>query len=317
MQIKKKLRKLQSVGLREAIKIITRNFLFGKGFAFFEKFGIHVLPVYYYSPIPDTRELRKNFDRWYREWSFAGVDFNLEEQLNLLNSLRAYKIECDKLPSSGDIAEQDFGEGYGEPESHILYSMIRHFKPNTIIEVGSGYSTFFSVKALSLNKQQNGIDSKMICIEPYPHPELKKIRGDCQIQILPKLVQDVGIDFFNVLGKGDILFIDSSHIVKIDSDVNYLYLEVLPNLKKGVVIHIHDISFPYPTPNPDYWIFRKHQFWTEAAIVQAFLMYNSTFKILMCSSFLHYKAPETLCSVFNIYDPRRHFPSSLWLQKIR
>lgn len=317
MQFKRKLRMLQSVGFREALKIVMRHFLFEKGFTFFEKFGIHVLPIHYSSPIPDTRELRKNLDQWYREWSFTGVNFNLEEQLKLLDSLRAYKNECDKLPSYKEVSEQVFGSGCGQVETHILHSMIRHSKPHTIIEVGSGVSTFFSVNALSLNKRENGIDSRMICIEPYPYTALNRIRGDCQIKIIPKLVQDVDIGFFEILREGDILFIDSSHISKINSDVNYLYLEVLPNLNEGVVIHIHDIPFPYPTPNPDYWIFSKHQFWTEAALVQAFLIYNSAFKIMLCSSYLHYRVPEVLASVFSIYDRKKHFPASMWLQKVR
>jgi len=158
----------------------------------------------------------------------------------------------------------------------------------------------------------------MICIAPYPKPQLRKIQGDCQIQLIPKVVQDIDIEFFKVLDVGDILFIDSSHIVKIASDVNFLLLDVLPNLNKRVVIHIHDIPFPYPSLNPDLFIFRGHPFWTESALLQAFLTYNSAFKILLCSSYLHYKKPKELGAVFKIYDPAvRIFPSSIWLQKVR
>ncbi|WP_287586335.1 class I SAM-dependent methyltransferase [Candidatus Borrarchaeum sp.] len=316
MQVKKKLRALRSVGFREAAKLILSEFLFGKGFTFFERFGIHVLPVHYSSPVPDTRELRKNLNEWYREWSFTGVDFNIDEQIKLLDSLRGYGLECNDLPHYEKVAAQGFGAGYGEVESHILHAMIRYFNSRIIIEVGSGISTFFAVNALSLNKREKELDSRMICIEPYPQLSLKKIEGDCKIEIVPKLVQHFDVDFFKILGKGDILFIDSSHIVKINSDVNYLFLEVLPNLNKGVVIHIHDIPFPYPTPNPDYFIFRRHQFWTEAALAQAFLVHNFAFRILLCSSYLHYKAPEALSSVFSIYDSKKHFPASLWLQKV-
>lgn len=316
MQIKKKLQKLRAFGCKEALKVIFRYFLFEKGFAFFEKFGIHILPVHYCSPIPDTRWLRKNLNKWYRESSLAGIDLNMEEQLKLLDRLRIYKVECDNLPSCEEVSGQFFGEGYGQVESHVLHSVIRYFKPHSIVEIGSGVSTFFSVNALSLNKQKDGIDSKIICIEPYPQRALKKIRGNCEIKIIPSLVQDVSADFFELLDEKDILFIDSSHMVKIGSDVNYLYLEVLPRLKKGVIVHLHDIPFPYPSSNPKYWIFRKHLFWTEPALVQAFLMYNSSFKVLLCLSYLHYKAKEFLSSVFSIYDPMRHFPSSFWLQKI-
>lgn len=188
------------------------------------------------------------------------------------------------------------------------------FCPLTFIVLSRIHVNF--VRALSLNKRSDGINSKMICIEPYPKPHLRKIQRDWQIQLIPKLVQDVDVEFFKVLDEGDILFIDSSHIVKIASDVNFLYLDVLPNLNKGVVIHIHDIPFPYPTLNPDYWIFKAHLFWTESALLQAFLTYNQAFKILLCSSYLHYKKPKELGSAFKIYDPARHFPSSIWLQKV-
>lgn len=316
MHFKEKLQILSSMGFRDASKTVVRHLLFGRNFAFFEKFGVHILPVHYGSPIPDTRELRKRFNLWYKESDLTGIDMNTEEQLKLLNTLQTYQTECDEL-FYGEVARHGFGPGYGEVESHILHSMIRYLKPHTIVEVGSGVSTSFSVNALSLNKGRDGINSKMISIEPYPRSQLRNIQGDCEIKIIPKLIQDINIEFFKILDEGDILFIDSSHIVKVASDVNFLYLDVLPNLKKGVVIHMHDIPFPYPTPDPEYWIFRAHQFWTESALLQAFLAYNSAFKILLCSSYLHYKKPKELGYVFKIYDPARHFPSSIWLQKVR
>jgi len=316
MQFKEVLQILRSYGFRDTLKTIVRHLLFETTFTFFEKFGVHILPVHYYSPIPNTRELRKSFYRWYKESNLTGIDMNIEEQLKLLNVLRTYQTECDELPPYEQIASQGFGEGYGVVESHILHSMVRYLKPHTIIEVGSGVSTFFSVNALSLNKRSDGINSKIICIEPYPRLSLNKIQGDCQIQIIPKLIQDIDIEFFKILDEKDILFIDSSHMVKIASDVNFLYLDVIPNLKKGVVIHIHDIPFPYPTPDPERWIFGAHQFWTESILLQAFLAYNSAFEVLLCSSYLHYKKPKELGYVFKIYDPMRHFPSSIWLQKI-
>jgi Methyltransferase domain len=315
------------MGFREAVRIIVQRLLqrllLGKSsfsrerFTFFEKFGVHVLPVHYYSPVPDTRELRKNLDKWYREWNFTGVDFDMEGQLQILDNLRAYKRECNELLPYNDPFLRELGEGFGELEAHILYAMIRRLKPRNVIEVGSGMSTFFSVNALSRNNEEAEIAATMTCIEPYPRPALHKVNGACQTRIIPKLVQEVSVEFFEALSGGDILFIDSSHMVKINGDVNYLYLEVLPRLAEGVVVHIHDICFPYPTPPPEDWILTKHQFWTEAAMVQAFLIFNSAFKVLLCSSYLHYKAPETLYSVFSFPKYDIGVPSSLWLQKVR
>ena len=312
---------------RDAVRIICERLLqrlllgkssfSGERFTFFEKFGVHVLPVHYYSPVPDTRDLRKNLDKWYRESSFTGVDFDMEGQLEILDTLRAYKPECDELPPYNDPFLHQLGEGFGEVESHVLYAMIRRLKPRNVTEVGSGISTFFSVKALSRNNEEAGIAATMTCVEPYPRPALNRVNGACEMRIIPKLVQEVSPEVFEALSRGDILFIDSSHMVKINSDVNYLYLEVLPRLAEGVVVHIHDICFPYPTPPPDYWIFKKHQFWTEAALVQAFLTFNSAFKILLCTSYLHYKSPEALYSAFSFPKHDTGVPASLWLQKVR
>lgn len=298
------------------IKNRLTRLLFGRGFTFFEKFGLHVLPIHFYSPVPDTRVLRQTRNRWYKEGEFRGVDFDLQGELALLQQLAYHRAEYNELPSLKQLADKQLGEGYGEVESHLLYAMIRHYKPRLIVEVGSGVSTLFSVKALSQNKLVDGVNSKITCIEPYARPALYTLKGECEISIIEKPVQDIELAFFENLGENDVLFIDSSHISKIDSDVNYLFLEVLPRLKPGVIVHIHDILFPYPTPDPDLWVFRAHQFWSEAALVQAFLTYNSAFKILMCSSYLHYKAPDDLATVFKIYEQTIHFPSSLWLKRV-
>jgi len=316
MRLNKILRKLRLSELKRAVKGAIRRFLLGRMFERFERLGIHVLPVHFYSPVPDTRELRRDLSKWYREGSFIGVDFNMGEQIQLLDKLRAYHSEYDNLPPYEKVRMRGFGEGYGEVEAHILHAMVRHLKSSNVIEVGSGISTFFTVNALSLNKKSDNIGSKILCVDPYPRREINEIKGDCQIEMISRPVQEISAEVFEVLNKGDILFIDSSHIVKINSDVNYLYFEVLPRLNEGVVIHIHDIPFPYPTPDPEHWVFRKHQFWTEAALVQAFLMYNTAFKILLSSSYLHYKAPDALKSAFSVYDHERHFPASLWLQKV-
>src|ERR1017187_5882615 len=119
--------------------------------------------------------------------------------------------------------------------------------PCIYFEIGSGLSTYYASLALNKNKVLDQKNSHIICVEPYPYAKLKSIDN---ILIYQEEVQDVSIDKFQVLEENDILFIDSTHIVKIDGDVPYIYLEVLPQLKKGVYIHIHDIAFPYNIPYP-------------------------------------------------------------------
>jgi predicted O-methyltransferase YrrM len=312
----KKLQKLKAKGPKEAIKTVIRKILFGKALVFFERLGFHILPVHFYSPVPSIRELRKNPKTWYQEGSFSGIDFNIEEQEGLLEKLKAYEDEYTKLPPYEQVAQQYFGEGYGEVEAHILYAMVRHLKPATVIEVGSGISTYFLANAAAVNNRSSQDECQIICVEPYPWPKLEILSRDNKLKIIKKPVQEMDLNLFKMLKENDILFIDSSHIVKIGSDVNYLFLEVLPNLNKGVVVHIHDIFFPYPIFSRSLYLFSEFRFWTEPAIVQAFLTYNNVFKILLCSSYLHYKKPQVLQAAFSVYNPQSHLPSSLWIKKI-
>jgi Methyltransferase domain len=282
-------------------------------FRMFERMGLHVIPVHYYSPVPDTRELLRNKPHWNKESDLSDLNFNQQEQLHLNEAFSKFRNECDLLPSFADLQSQGFGPGYGEMEALILHCFVRHFQPATIIEVGSGVSTFFSGNALSMNLK-DGKDSRLTCIEPYPYAKLRSI--SYVHEIVEKKVQDVDISFFQQLGNNDILFLDSSHSVKIGSDVNYLILEVLPSLKKGVLIHIHDIPFPYLYPYPEFWIFDRLTFWQEAVLLKAFLSNNNAFEIIYCSSYLHFKNPALLKSTFPKYDNSKHFPSSIWLRKI-
>jgi Methyltransferase domain len=155
----------------------------------------------------------------------------------------------------------------------------------------------------------------MTCIEPYPTAKITELADQGRIRLCAKEVQDVEIKTFRDLEENDLLFIDSSHVAKVDSDVNWLYLEVLPNLKTGVVIHIHDISFPYLTFMPEHPLFEHSLLWNEAALLKAFMMYNEVFGVLMCQSYLHYECPEAIKNMVSCYDARRHFPASLWLVK--
>jgi len=317
MRLKRQWQRIRSIGVVRYLGFAAQRVLFLKPFSFFERLGLHVLPVHHYSPVPDTRELRRNRDRWFRESSMPGVRIDVAEQLPLLDAFRGFQPEIRSLPAHERLEAMGLGEGFGEVESQILYSFVRHTKPRTVVEVGGGTSTFISIQALEANKRLDDIDGRLVTIEPFPANELSKLRPECGWQLIRKPVQAVSPEFFDALDSGDILFIDSSHIAKLGSDVMHLYLEVVPRLRAGVRIHIHDISFPYPSSDPEEWVFTRHQFWTEPAIVQAFLAFNDSFRILLCSSYLHYKAPHELAKTFPDYDPNRHFPSSLWLERVR
>jgi predicted O-methyltransferase YrrM len=309
------------MGLRAVTRAASAKLVFERVFPLFERLGLHVLPVHFYSPVPDTRQLRHNLERWHREWSLAGIDLDLEHQRDWIGQLADFQSEFDTLPSEADVASRGFGEGYGEVESRILYAMLRKIKPATVIEVGSGVSTFFAASALSMNRHDDddGRTPRIVSIEPYPYRTLRTLPGlipGVQFDMITRQVQDVELEVFQELNDGDVLFIDSSHVSKLDSDVNRLYLEVLPSLRPGVFIHIDDIPFPYQALNPEHWIFKKHRFWNEAALLNAFLAFNSSFRIMFSLSYLHCKQPDVLQTLLP-YDAFQHHPSSIWLQRVR
>jgi hypothetical protein len=247
----------------------------------------------------------------------SGIQMVGDRQDAFLESLGHFGSECDQLPGFGQVMADGFGLGYGEVEAHFLHCAIRHLKPRRIIEVGSGVSTFFSLNALDVNSRSGGTPATMICIEPYPSPKLCDLVRQRQVTLYEKQVQDVDPQLFEQLEEGDILFIDSSHVGKLDSDVYFLLLRVLPRLKKGVVVHLHDIPLPYLTCPPSHRMFGSSLFWNEAAFLQAFLTWNPVFEVLACQSYLHYHHPESIKKIAHIYDPATHFPSSLWMQRVQ
>ena len=297
------------------IKLISRRngawpFLFRE----FEKKGIHILPLRQDSPVPDTRELLQNRHLWYKEADLSALNFNMQEQVRLHHSFLAFQNEFKFLPAFPELVFSGFTSDFDKIDALILHCFIRSFKPGVVIEIGPGIPTFFSGAALRLNRRE-GKDSRLICIEPN---QAQKLRSNIPFihDVVEKKVQEVGKEFFQQLNENDILFIDSSHAVKIGSEANYLIVEILPALKKGVLVHLHQIPFPYTFPYPDSLIFERLAFWQEAALLLAFLTNNNAFEILYCSSYLHGKEPALLKKVFPSYDAATHFPSSIWLRKI-
>ncbi len=274
-------------------------------------------PTHFYSPLPDIRKLMKNKKRWLKEYDIYGIDWNIENQKNINNKISVYKEELKNGDSYDQILKKGFGEGFPEIEAYYLYCFIRHLKPNKIIEVGSGMSTYYTLQACLKNKEEIGFFSEITCVEPYPRKQFFQFEKDNLIRFYHSEVQDVQLELFKQLEDGDVLFIDSSHVLKIDSDVSYLYLNVIPNLKSGVIIHIHDICFPYMTLMPDDKRFRSSLLWNETAILTAILTGNDSFEILQCQSYLHHKYPDIIKNTFDVYDNKRHHPLSIWLKKIK
>ena len=170
--------------------------------------------------------------------------------------------------------------------------MVRHFQPRLIIEVGSGFSSLALGRAAAKNKT-----SALICIDPFPG-ELPRNGSIPALQsLIETKVQELDVDFFSQLDSGDILFIDSSHTVKIGGDVNYLFLEVLPRLKPGVIVHVHDVFLPFEYRCD--WVLDEFRFWTEQYLLRAFLTFNSEFEVLMADNYLLHYYQEDLKAAFS------------------
>jgi predicted O-methyltransferase YrrM len=273
-------------------------------------------PAHYYSPLPDIRTLKQNLPRWYKEDTSPGVDWNLQEQLELIERLAPYSAELDSLPPFSEVTQDGYGPGYGEIEALLLYMILRHVKPSRVVEIGSGVSTFYTLKALAANRERDNVASNLTCVEPYPNNKLRALASERNVGLRECEVQNAGLEIFQELSANDVLFIDSSHVSKKDSDVDFLFLEVLPRLRKDVLIHIHDISLPMPALPRDHFLFDTYLFWNENSLVRAFLTFNTTFRIVMCQSYLHYHKPEALQALVPAYNPQVHFPSSLWLRRV-
>jgi hypothetical protein len=261
-------------------------------FRFWERHGFHVTPVHFYQPIPDTQALPETL--WNRPSELVGVNMNDQVQLDLLrNHFPKFRREYDQFPvkPTGEPGRFHFNNGlFDGTDALVAYCMIRHFQPRLVIEVGSGFSSLVAAEAIAKNK-----NTALICIEPFPLDFLR--RGFPGLHsLIEKKVEDIDLEFFSQLHSGDILFIDSSHTVKIGGDVNYLFLEVLPRLKPGVIVHVHDIFFPF-----DYrrdWVMDEFRFWTEQYLLQAFLSFNSEFEVLMANGYLGHNYMEDLKATF-------------------
>jgi hypothetical protein len=253
--------------------------LAGKYFRLWERQGVHVTPVHFGQPLPDTRMLPDAL--WTERSEMAGIDLKESEQLDLLcRVFPQFRDEYNQFLTGPTSNPHDFHLNNGTfdgTDALVLYCMIRHFRPARIIEVGSGFSS----RVAALAAMRNG-NTQLICIEPHPPPLFEQMPG--LTKLISKPVQEVGFECFSQLAPNDILFIDSSHVVCCGSDVNYLYLDVLPRLRPGVLVHSHDIFLPMEMPKE--WIMNYCFFWNEQYLLQAFLACNSQFEVLFANAFM-------------------------------
>lgn len=292
--------------------IVTEN---NDLFTFWEKYGFHITKDHYYEPIPDSRTLNERL--WEDLSILNGLDMNENFQYSLLLEFeKKFKTEYDKIPNKKTFNPFQYyipNGSFDSVDGEILYCMIRYYKPKLMIEVGSGLSTLCSTQALLVNNNENDFNANFYAIEPYPYDFLKRGVPGLTDLIIEKL-ENIPLEFFKKLNENDILFIDSSHILKIGSDVHYLFLNILPILNKGVIVHFHDIFIP--SEYPKNWILKDHRFYNEQYLLQAFLTFNDTYKVIWAGSYMLLNRLDDLKRAFNTCK-KGVWPGSFWIRKIK
>lgn len=272
------------------------------------KIGVFPIVNSYYEPQFDHRNPKQPLSQ---DRILPAIDWNVTEQIKVLSTLsfsqELSNIPLEKPDTLGFYLNNDtFNSG----DAEYWYQLIRSVKPKRIYEVGSGNSTLMAIKAIRRNHEQdNDYECKHVCIEPYEMPWLEKTG----VLVIRKKIEDVELSFFSELEENDILFIDSSHIIRPQGDVLFEYLELLPTLNKGVIVHVHDIFSPKNYPK--HWLEDEVRFWNEQYLLEAFLSHNNSWKIIGAINYLHHNHYEKLKSVAPFLTPDR-WPGSFYIQKI-
>ena len=270
--------------------------------------GVFPIRDHYYEPLFNSGEINKKGGIRH----LPGIDINTDEQLSVLSQFN-FLTELKSIPfdSNGEVRFYYNNPSFFAGDAEYLYSMIRVKKPRKIIEIGSGFSTLMTLEAIRKNKSENtNYDCSVTCIEPYEMPWLEQTG----VNVIRKKVEDVELSLFSNLGENDILFIDSSHIIRPDGDVLFEYLEILPMLKSGVIVHIHDIYTPYDYPIENY---EKYVvFINEQYLVEALLTMNKSFRVIGALHYLKNNFPEALNAKFPIFaEHGKREPRSFWIVK--
>ena len=299
------------------------------GFKLLQRAGISVSPNHYYWPVPDVRQLET------RQWpssAMCGIDLRWERQLRFLQGVvPLYQSELNFPDALNGVASYHRNNGYFETvDAEIAYCMVRHFQPRRIIEIGTGFSTLLFQAALRKNAESGGLRGELLTID-HDRQKLEAASDNFSAEVMVKPVQEVHWSVFSALREDDILFLDSSHVVGVGSDVVHEYLEILPRLNRGVLIHAHDIFLPADYPREA--VLHHLCFWSEQYLLQAFLAFNHDFEVIWGSSAMQLFQREALEQAFPSWrtsyrnmplearrfipsvDQQRVWPSSFWFRR--
>ena len=294
--------------LREALEVLSRA-----RFRDIQEAGYHFQINDFYSPLNDCAFLDANRDLWAVPVEPAGIDWNLEHQLAVAREVARHVEELRGVPRrSPDPGVFCWDNHFwNNADALVQYGLVRSRRPRRVVEVGCGWSSLLLARALTRNEADGAPRAEVVQIEPYPRDTIMSSLPEHWRQHV-SILQRAPMSLFEELEAGDVLFYDGSHCAKVASDVTWFFFRVLPRLRSGVLIHVHDVFFP--GEYPEEWIFNRGQTWNEQYVMQAFLMHNDRYRVEICNSYLAAKRAEELRELYRDVQPAHGV--SIWLKKI-
>lgn len=281
------------------------------------RIGYTIVADLYYQPIPSDRELLTYANK---ERPLSAIDWRIDSQIEFVQEiLGKYRDEFnDKSIMSSCGYKNPHPQNSSNGDAEFLYSMVRDKKPRKIIEIGAGGSTQIIAAALKKNLAETQEKAKFFSIDPYPRHFLRdfqdKVNSFMEFVLVEELVQCVDLSMFESMEENDILFVDSSHVFKQGSDVEFEFLSIYPILKKGVIVHIHDIFFPFDYPLK--WNMKKYRFWNEQYFLETFLLFNRSFEILASLSMVAHYNEAIFWDTIKAYHETRN-PGAFWMRRVQ
>lgn len=278
-----------------------------------QSLGWHFQFRSFYSPLNDCAFLEANRDLWTIPSDPAAIAWDLPHQQSVLAEVAHFARELTDVPNCsthrGEFAWQN--QFWTNADAVVHYGLLRSRRPRHIVEIGCGWSSLLMARALARNDAHASVPTRVTQIEPYPDPAtMSALPGHWTLH--ESILQRAPLQLFDTLEAGDVLFYDGSHVAKTASDVNWFFFRVLPRIKPGVLIHIHDIFFPYDYPET--WTLESNVTWNEQYVLQAFLMFNDRFRVELCNSYLAAMAPgalESICTPLGLGTTG----GSIWLKR--
>ncbi len=269
---------------------------------------VNIVPANFYSEIPLINEVYSSFE--YRNSSTEVYDHDLFHKSRMLDFIEKITVYADEFSPEtfGDIENPKYffweNPAFSSADALAYYCILRYFKPSTVLETGSGFSTMVANEALNRNGK-----GKLILIEPYPKPFLKELNN--VDLIIESLVQEIPVhDIVNLVEDAEIWFIDSTHTVKVGSDCLYLYLLIMPKISTKTLVHSHDVYLPFGLPVNN--VVEKHQYWTEQYLLYAYMLENKKTEVLYGTAYAMKSFPDQMHKMMN--DKYRIEGSSFWYQ---